>query len=148
MKNVIAITMATAALLLSLTTIAFQLKSKPLGAGIEKYSFGAPLEAYKSKLQMPMNKDFLALIQFEAAISDRKIKEKLETIKVNKTREHGGKTIMFFEYNEAGLPKQEVVGMEKDADSGYWHEAYTSAYYVKETNPALASEMEEWEKSK
>ncbi|RJP85215.1 MAG: hypothetical protein C4518_16445 [Desulfobacteraceae bacterium] len=146
MKNVIAITIALVALLLSLSTLAFQLKSKPLGEGIEKYSFAEPLEAYKSILQMKMNKDILAQIQLDAAINGRKIKEQLETIKVHKTREHGGKTILFIESNDAGLPKKKVVSMEKDAGSGFWHEVYTSAYEMEEKNPALAVEMGEWEK--
>ena len=146
MKNTIAITMALVALLLSLGTIAFQLKSKPLGEGIDKYSFAEPLEAYKSTLQMNMNQDILAQIQFNAAISDRKTKEQLQTIKVHKTREHSGKTILFIEYNEAGLPKRKVVGMEKDAGSGFWHKDYTSTYEVEDKNPVLAAEMKEWEK--
>ena len=144
MKTGVALAMAGVALVLSLGAMVMQLKSKPLGEGIEKYSFATPLDSYRSGLQMDVNKDFLARIQLQAAITDRKIKEKLETIKVHKTREHAGKTLLFIQYDEVGGPKREVVGMEKDAASGFWHEVYTSAYSVKETNPALATEIEAW----
>ncbi len=140
--------MAGLALLLSTGAIIIQLKSKPLGQGIEKYSFATPLESYKAGLQITVNKDFLAQIQLQAAISDRKIKEKLGTIKVHKTREHEGKTLLFIEYNEAGVPKREVVGMEKDAASGFWHEVYISTYTVEKTNPLIAAEIKTWPDSK
>lgn len=83
---------------------------------------------------------------FNAAISDRKTKEQLETIKVSKTREYEGKTILFIEYNEAGLPKRDIEGMEKDAVSGFWHKAYTSEYEMEDKNPALANEIKQWKK--
>lgn len=146
MKNTITMTVASVALLLSLGTFIFQMMSKPFGQGIDKYSFAEPLEAYKSALRMTINKDILAQIQFSAAINDRKLKEKLKTIKVHKVREYGGKTILFVEYDEAGLPKREVKGMEKDSASGFWYEVYVSTYGIEEQNPKLAKEMSEWEK--
>ena len=146
-RNMIALSMASVALLISLGAMTLQIRSKPLGEGIQKYSFAEPLEAYKSFLQMSVNKDILAQIQLNATLSDRKIKEKLETIKIEKAREHDGKTILFSEYNEAGLPKRKVVSMEKDAGSGFWHEVYTSSYDIKDKNAALAIEIDLWEKS-
>lgn len=146
MKGTISIVIAIFSLLISVGTLTFQLKSKPLGDGIEKYSFAEPLDAYKSTLLMDINKDILAQIQFNAAISDRKTKEQLETIKVSKTREYEGKTILFIEYNEAGLPKHDIEGMEKDAVSGFWHNAYTSEYEMENKNPALAAEIKQWKK--
>ena len=144
MKITIAFTAALVSLLLSLGTIAFLLKSKPLGEGIEKYSFTEPLEAYKSTLQMGINQDILAEIQFQAVINERKKKEELQTIKINKSREYGGKTILFIEYNDAGLPKHKIVTMDKDANSGFWHEEYMGYYEIEDKNPVLAEEMKEW----
>ena len=149
MKGTISIVIAIFSLLISVGTLTFQLKSKPLGDGIEKYSFAEPIDAYKAILQMEINKDILAQMQFNAAIwaiSDRKVKEQLETIKISKTREYEGKTILFIEYNEAGLLKRDFEGMEKDADSGFWHKALTSEYEMEDKNPALAAEIKQWKK--
>ena len=64
----IALSMASVALLISLGAMTLQIRSKPLGEGIQKYSFAEPLEAYKSFLQMSVNKDILAQIQLNAAL--------------------------------------------------------------------------------
>lgn len=144
MKNNVAILISLVAFLTALGSIALQLQSKPLGDGIDKYSFADPLEALKSKLQMDVNQDYLAEFQLSHAITVKKNSEKLQTIKVNKTREYKGSTLLFIEYNEAGLPKREIVGMEKDASTGYWSNVYVSTYFVEKENPALAAEMKEW----
>lgn len=64
MKGTMSIVIAIFSLLISVSSLAFQLKYKPLSEGIEKYSFAEPLEAYKATLQMDINKDILAQIQF------------------------------------------------------------------------------------
>jgi hypothetical protein len=146
LKSTIAITLALFSLLISLGITFFIIKYKPLGEGIDKYNFSDPLAAYKSTLQMNFNQDVLAQIQLNTAISGKKSREKDQTLKVNKAHEYGGKTILFIEYSEAGLPKKDIVGMEKDAESGLWHEEYIAAYQVEDKNPELAAEIKDWEK--
>ena len=162
MKNALSIGIAVVALLLSLVTFVtvkknekrveqvrqWQLASKPLGEGIEKYSFSTPIDAYRSQLQMNLNNDILASMQFESAVSERKIREKLATLSVEKEREHEGKKLLFIEYKETGVPKRKVVALEKDAESGYWYIVHVSTYFLKDSNSALAAEMTAWEESK
>ena len=142
--NRIAVVIASLALLFSLAS--WVRASRPHGKGLRGYKFDTPLNAHRSELRISLNNDALAWQQYAGALNDRKLREKLDTLKIAKTREHKGATILFFEYKEAGLPKREFVALEKDAESGYWHKVYVAAYSVrKEGNPALADEIEGWE---
>jgi hypothetical protein len=142
MKDTMAIVIASIALVLSVVAIA----TKPFGNGnINKYSFATPIDAYRSNLQMIVNKDFLAQIRYHFIIQSKGIEEKLNTLKVAKEREYGGKKLLFIEFTENGVPKKEVVTLEKDVSSGFWNNEYLSGYEVEKTEPYLAAEMKSWE---
>jgi len=148
MKSTIAIILSSVAIIVAGYNYYLSTARNPWGDSIEKYELANPLDAYKSLVEMELNKDFLALIQYQSAISYKKNREKLDTLKVQKEREFQGKKLLFVEYTEAGIPKREVVALEKEASSGYWFSVYVSSYKVKETNAALAAEMDLWEESK
>lgn len=148
MKNAIAIILSSVAIVVAGYNYYLLTAKNPWGDSIEKYDLSSPLDAYKSLVEMELNKDFLALTQYQSAISGKRNREKLDTLRVEKEREFQGKKLLFVEYTEGGIPKREVVALEKEASSGYWFSVYLSSYGVKEANPALAGEMDSWEESK
>lgn len=147
MKGNIAITIASVALVISVVVVVIQMRLNPLGDGIDKYSFTTPINAYRSTLQMTLNRDILAQIQFNWAIEAKGIQEKLNTLKVAKERAYGGKKLLFIEFEEDGVPKREVVTLEKNASSGFWYQEYVSTYEVEKHDAKLAAEINNWEES-
>ena len=141
-----ALIVAGCALGLSILAVTIRIDDKPSGKGMGAYAFDTPLGAHQSMLEIQLNNDILASREYAGAILDRKIREELETLEVKKTREAKGATLLFVEYKEAGLPKRKILTMEKDAHCGLWSETYVSSFGLRDTNEALAAEMEEWEK--
>jgi len=146
--KIASILLSTIAIAMSAVSLAMSMRSGEPVEGAEtiatNYSFDTPLNAYRSRLQMIVNKDWIGMVENDFAVRGEDAKEKLETLQVKKTREHDGKMILFVEYNKLGLPVQNVVAFQKDNVSGMWRELYFSSYDVRDDNPGLAAEIRQW----
>ena len=91
-------------------------------AQFAKYDFTTPEKALRSEVQARLNKHWAAILCYQAKVSEAIARERLETLKVCKTIEYGGKIILLVSVQERGIAKYEAVAMEKDAASGLWYE--------------------------
>ena len=85
----------------------------------------------------------MAQIEMEYLRSSPRAEEKLETLKVHRDAEYGGKKILFISYKEDGITQYETMAFEKDADTGYWFRGFVSSYDMDDA--ALQESMRKWE---
>jgi prepilin-type processing-associated H-X9-DG protein len=155
--GVLALLVALAALFFALCTDpmkpGFALRM-PFSSGMSGYDFETPAGAYKAQMEIEMNMDIRAMMEFEKRMrmKDKDTKERLDTLKVAKESEYKGKKndeeveykILFVEYKNKGKDRKEVVVMQKDKDSSLWKRSYVSEFEVETTNEPLAKEMKDW----
>src|SRR6202030_3838537 len=107
----------------------------------------------KSQMQMELNRDFRARLEFESRMDTQDLQERFDTFKVEKEVSYqrdkkekkrlrdgtGEFMILFVTFQRKGETSREVVTMEKNA-SGIWTRGYLSVYDVRPTNKELADE--------
>lgn len=130
----------------------------PLNSPLDDYQFDTPKNAARSLMQMELNRDFRARLEYESRMDSNDLREQFNTFKVEKevsfhrdTKERkrgrdgtGEFAILFVSYERKGEVCKEVVTLEKDR-SGIWARRYLSIYDVRASNKALADEMDAWE---
>jgi hypothetical protein len=138
----------------------YRMRWNALGLGIGGYDYSTPSKALHARLEIESNRDVRAALEMSRFFEQKELKEKLDTLKVEKEKivklpERGsGKkgdknrevTLLFVTYKKDGEDQYKVEGSEKHKESGLWKPLnYVGSYEVRETDEALAKEMEEWE---
>src|SRR5262249_6944987 len=62
----------------------YRLKWNAFGSGLESYDFSSPSASLKSQLEMEVNNDFRAAIEFSRRLGHKRVKEKLDTLEIKK----------------------------------------------------------------
>jgi hypothetical protein len=132
------------AVLLSIIALCIAIFRHPLGRGMNAYDFSTPSAALKSQIEMALNNDIRAAIELETMRSRKAAKEKLNTLKIHKESEYGGKKILFISFEKNGILKYDIESFEKDADSGLWYHSYVGTYDMKDSD--LKKAIEDWQK--
>ena len=102
-------------------------------------------EARSKKSGTPGIEAQLALIQADIRRTRPKAQEKLRTLQIKKEAEWKGAKLLFVSYEEGGIPKFEVAGLEKDASSGLWFPKHFSRYSLPDDAKSLKQAIEAWE---
>lgn len=123
----------------------FQPSSNPLGNGLSAYNLTTPEAACKSILSMTANNDIRALIELERLSKSQAYDEQLDTLSIHKEVNSRGRKLLFVSFKNNGVPKYEVRGFEKDAETGFWTPAYVSSYSIKEYDKRLSEQIKSWE---
>jgi len=131
------------ALLLALTAVAYVVYRDPPWGRLSKYDFRTPEAAYTSQVRMAANGDYLAMMELQRKLNNKQIRERLDSLRIDRTRQAGNRTVVFAEYREKGNQRREVVVFEKDADSGMWKQSY-SAMTELMSDHRLGQEIREW----
>lgn len=141
------------ALLVALATAGYVIYRDPPWGRLAKYSFATPEQAMRSDMKMEATGDIHALIELNAKLDKKQLKEKLNTLEVKRTAEFKGKTVLFIQYmatdKDAKEPKEakerkEVVWYEKEEGSGYWRRSYVGNGEVGGTDEKLAKDIDAW----
>jgi hypothetical protein len=132
------------ALFLSLTAVAYVVYRDPPWGRLSKYDFRTPEAAYTSQVRMAANGDYLAMMELQRKLNNKQIRQRLDTLRIDHTRQAGGKTVVFAEYYDKEKPQREVAVFEKDPDSGMWKQSYSAMSELMHADPRLAQEIREW----
>ena len=84
------------------------------------------------------------MIELERLNKGEKLKERMDSLSINKTVAFGDTTILFVAFTEGGKKKHACESFRKDKDSGLWAPEYLSTYEVEKTDPGLAKQMKDW----
>lgn len=145
--------LALVALLVALATAGYVVYRDPPWGRLAKYSFATPEQAMRSDLKMEATGDIHALIELNAKLDKKQLKERLNTLEVKRTAEYKGKTALFIQYmatdkdaKESKEPKErrEVVWYEKEEGSGYWRRTYASPGEIRGMDEKLAKDIDAW----
>ena len=136
--------LSVVAIVLSVLALASHFLANPLGSGISGYDLTTPKAALESMLRIVRDQNPMAQIEMEYLRSSPRAEEKLETLKVHRDAEYGGKKILFISYKEDGITQYETMAFEKDADTGYWFRGFVSSYDMDDA--ALQESMRKWGK--
>jgi hypothetical protein len=135
------------------------------------YDFSTPGDAYRSNLRMEDSLDFRALVEYRRRIDEPEQKEKMNTLEIKReatvklpkkkpdrfpigsgsasSDAQKGPTrdvaLLFITYKKDGEDRYEVAGMEKNEKSGFWKSVYVTAFDVRDADPKLAKDMEDWD---
>jgi len=139
--------LACLALLISIAALVIVIVQNPMGSALSKYDFSTPEKAYRSGLVMERDRDLNARLEYEARIEGKRIREKIDTLKIHDTVDWQDKKLLFVSFEEDGELEHEVRGFEKHEDSGFWKYTYVSDYRVEKDDKALAERIRRWKRS-
>jgi hypothetical protein len=153
----------------------FKMVWNPVASPLSRYDLSTAAAAYKSELQIEINRDFRAAMELSQRLREKELKEMLDTLEVKKevdlklperkpgppvaskepgkdskaTKASDEKTremkVLFLTFKKDGKVQHKVQVMERHADSGLWKRSLVSAFEVQGTNDELAKEMREWQ---
>jgi hypothetical protein len=138
------------ALLVALATAGYVIYRDPPWGRLGKYSFSTPEQALRSDMKMEANGDIHALIELNAKLDRKQLREKLNSLDVKRTADYKGKTALFIQYKSTDKEtkqekeRKEVVWYEKEETTGYWRRTYVSSMEVRTSDEKLAKEIEQW----
>jgi hypothetical protein len=118
---------------------------------VKNYDFSTPKAAIESQLQMRLNGDIRAMLEYEQTLDRHEVEEELKTLEVHKQLEYRGNLVVFITFNKEGVKRYEVRWMEKDARSGMWRSAkrgYVGSP-VGKTDPDsdnILKQIDEWQR--
>ena len=116
----------------------------PLGKGMNAYDFSTAKNTYLSELKMEQNQDFRAGIEYRHKVRGPKLKERLDSVKIEDEVTWKDYTILFISYKEDGKEKKTIESFKKDEKSKLWEHTYLSSYDVRNENAPLADRMQKW----
>jgi hypothetical protein len=172
MLSIIAVAVGGVALYLQLTTDPLDARrgTNPLKGALDRYKeeLKTPAGTAKAEIEMVMNRDFRANIEYSTIFEDKQLKEKFESFKVEKDADYkreppkdpkakkskstGEFKILFVTYKQDGEDKKETIVMEKfliptgeeGKDREMWRRAFMSSAEIGLTKKELADEMDKW----
>lgn len=137
--------LAIAALVISLTAAAYVFYRDPPWGRLSRYDFSTAERAYRSQLRIEANGDVLAMIELQRKLDERRLREKLSTVKIEHTEMHQGKVVLFISYEMKGNPMHEVSYFERHPEHGnLWRQTHISTDEIRGSNAALAAEIQRW----
>ncbi len=138
------------ALLVAVATAGYVIYRDPPWGRLAKYSFATPEQAMRSDMKIEATGDIHALIELNAKLGKKQLKEKLNTLEVKRTAEYKGKTVLFIQYRatdkdaKEAKERKEVVWYEQEEGSGYWRQSYVNSGEVRGTDEELAKDIDAW----
>jgi hypothetical protein len=136
--------LALLAFLLTLATASYVVYRDPPWGRLSRYDFSTPEASQRSQLKMASNGDLLAMIELNRKLDRQKARERLESLSVRKAVDYQGKKGLFTSVKVDGKTRHTVEWFEKDADTGYWKQAFVNEAELGKTDGALADEIRKW----
>src|SRR5262249_31440863 len=98
--------MSILALLIAVVTACYVMFRDPPWGHLTKYNFSSPENALRSDMRMEANGDIHALIELNAKLDKKQLKEKSSSLEVKRTAEFDGKTALFIQYKSYDKKKK------------------------------------------
>jgi hypothetical protein len=115
--------------------------------GLSAYNLSTPRDALVADMHMLLNNDVHAYAEFRGFGDQlRQIREKRDTIKVHKEAKWKEQVLLFVSFQMDDRMTHTVEAMERVPGKGRWRPRMISPDQVKGSDPALAKEMEHWNK--
>jgi hypothetical protein len=133
------------ALVIALAAGAYVVYRDPPWGRLSRYDFRTAEKAYLSHLRIEATGDIQAMIELQRKAVRKQMREKLDTVQVQRNEEFRGKRILFIEYQQDGSRRREIAYFEPDADrSNEWKPTFISDDEIRSLNPALADKIAQW----
>jgi hypothetical protein len=140
----LAFPISVAALLIAIAALCWAVFHDPLGPGLRKYDFSTPRAALFSTSKMKVDNNVRAAIELEQLNAGGAESEKLKTLNAKWATSLEDTAFVFFSFESNGKPVRAVEAFCKHPATGYWLPARTWPSAIKNKDPALARQMENW----
>ena len=137
--------LAIIAVIISVATAVYTLSRDPYSNRLSRYDFSTPEAAYLSHLRMEAAADLPAMLELQRRDKAKHFRDKLEAVKIVKTEECRGKTILFVEYTIDANMTREVHYFEPDPNyPRAWRMTHISDQELLAFDPSLAERVARW----
>jgi hypothetical protein len=137
--------LAIAALVISLSAAAYVVYRDPPWGHLSRYDFSTAERAYMSQLRIEANGDVMAMIELQRKLDERRLREKVSSVKIDHKEMHQEKVVLFISYEMKGNPMYEVSFYERHPEHGnLWRQTHVSTDEIRGSNAALAAEIQKW----
>jgi hypothetical protein len=137
--------LAIAALVVSLSAAAYVVYRDPPWGRLSRYDFSTAERAYMSQLRIEANGDLQTMIEMQRKLDERRVGEKLRSVKIDHSEMHQGKAVLFISYEWNGYRMHEVTYYERHPEhANLWRQTHISIDTIRSANAGLADEIQKW----
>ena len=90
------------ALVVSLAAGAYVMYRDPPWGRLSRYDFSTAERAYMSQLRIEANADLQAMLELQRKLDGKRVREKLDSVRIEPPEDHMGKAVLFISFDSKG----------------------------------------------